>query len=117
MWNMDRIESIREAIREGRALPAIQVSLHKDGLYHISDGIHRYNASLEAGFTHVPAIVSVMVDTPEMKVGPMDLVPTSNVAHEYSEERYNKKHGLARETCLLLSGATEKVAEGKAKAQ
>lgn len=70
VWNTGRIESIREAIREGKALPAIQVSQHKDGKYHISDGIHRYNASLEAGFTHVPAIVSVMVDTPEMKEAP-----------------------------------------------
>lgn len=47
----------------------------------------------------------------------MDLVPTTNVAHEYGSERHDKKHSLVRETCLLLAGATKKVAEGKAKAQ
>lgn len=70
VWNDSRIESIREGIQAGVPLPAIHVSLNKDHKYHISDGIHRYNASKEAGFTHIPAIVSVYVDTPDLKVMP-----------------------------------------------
>lgn len=47
----------------------------------------------------------------------MSLVPTSNVAHEYENGYRSAKTSISREVCLLLSGATEKVAEGKAKAQ
>lgn len=75
VWNDSRIEHIREGIRAGVPLPPIHVSLNKDGKYHISDGIHRYNASKEAGFTHIPAIVSVYKDVPEMKVQPEEEKP------------------------------------------
>jgi len=67
VWNPGRIEKIREGIQAKKALPPIHVSQDSAGRYHISDGIHRYNASLEAKFTHVPALVSVMVEAPEMK--------------------------------------------------
>lgn len=59
VWNPPRIEKIREAIAKGRALPAISVYPNKGRYsYTIDDGIHRYNASIEAGFTHIPVIVN-----------------------------------------------------------
>jgi hypothetical protein len=43
-----KIESIRETIREGRALPAV-VLIHKPDeaprSYHVLEGLHRYNAA------------------------------------------------------------------------
>jgi hypothetical protein len=67
VWNPPRIERIREALANKTPLPPIYGHFDQAGRFHISDGIHRYNASLEAGFTHVPALVSVTVEAPEMK--------------------------------------------------
>lgn len=72
VWNLSRIEKIREGIRRGVALPAISLTQTERGRYkyEITDGIHRYNASIEAGYTHVPAIVEYVKETPELKEAP-----------------------------------------------
>lgn len=70
VWHGGRIERIREALRNGTPLPAIHATKAKDGKWDISDGIHRYNASVEAGFTHIPVIDTVVVKTPELRQEP-----------------------------------------------
>lgn len=68
VWKPSRIEKIREGLASNVALPAVKLA-RQDGRYKyaITDGIHRYNASLEAGFSHIPAIVTVTEDVPHMK--------------------------------------------------
>lgn len=65
VWRLERYERVTEAIRKNIALPAIQVD--KQGpRFTIGDGIHRYNASRDAGMTHIPAIYAVVVEAPEL---------------------------------------------------
>jgi hypothetical protein len=68
VWNPPRIERIREGIERGVALPAVSLARNEGGRYKysISDGIHRYNASVEAGFTHIPAMITFSKETPEL---------------------------------------------------
>jgi ParB-like chromosome segregation protein Spo0J len=68
VWKPSRIERLREGLADNVALPAVKLA-RQDGRYKyaITDGIHRYNASLEAGFSHIPAIVTVTEDVPHMK--------------------------------------------------
>ena len=70
VWHPRRIAKIREALEKGIALPAITADPDRSGRYQITDGIHRYNASVEAGFTHIPVIETVNVDVPHLKVAP-----------------------------------------------
>lgn len=70
VWRPDRIGRIREALAAGRALPPIDADIGPDGKYHIADGIHRYNASVEAGFSHIPVLRTVVEETPERYVPP-----------------------------------------------
>jgi hypothetical protein len=63
VWHKDRIEKVRAAIAAGVALPPVQLTEH-EGRLHIDDGIHRTNASLESGFTTVPALVHKWVEVP-----------------------------------------------------
>jgi hypothetical protein len=61
------LSAVKEAIQKGEALPPIQLS--KTGSqWEISDGIHRTNASLEMGFTHIPAYITEWVETPEEEI-------------------------------------------------
>lgn len=80
VWNPGRIERIREAIANGTPpLPPIHGHFDKAHRFHISDGIHRYNASLEAGFTHVPALATVHVETPQEQEPELPERPKLNV--------------------------------------
>jgi len=79
VWHPSRIKHIREGIAEKAALPPIELSQDAAGKYHISDGIHRYNASLEAGYTHVPAFVSVLVEVPEAQEAELPERPKQRV--------------------------------------
>jgi hypothetical protein len=66
VWNPSRVKRIKEGIEQGKALPPIHLSSNME----ISDGIHRTNVSKEMGFTHVPAIVTYWIETPEAEVPP-----------------------------------------------
>ena len=74
VWHPGRIESILDAIDRGKPLPPIRADKDR-GKYAITDGIHRYNASLQRGFTHIPVLETVTVDAPEMYVPPMPEKP------------------------------------------
>lgn len=65
VWRPERYDRITEGIRKGDALPPIRVD-KKGTRYEIADGIHRYNASRDAGMTHIPVIYSVVVEAPEL---------------------------------------------------
>ncbi len=78
VWRPERIERVTQAIKDDIPLPAIQVD--KDGSkYTIGDGIHRYNGSLQAGMTHIPAIYSVLVEAPELYKPPEPEKPALSV--------------------------------------
>lgn len=62
VWKQERIDRIQQAIEKGIPLPPVELTEDKSGRYTITDGIHRFNASKEAGFTHIPAIVPVYVE-------------------------------------------------------
>jgi len=66
VWKPRRLEAIQRAMAQGKALPPIRLAKGGRG-YVIEDGIHRYNASVEAGMTHIPALVSRLVETPHLK--------------------------------------------------
>lgn len=68
VWKPSRADSVRERIQEGKPLDPVRLDREDGGKWGISDGIHRTNVSIELGFTHVPAIVSVWVPTPEALV-------------------------------------------------
>ena len=70
VWHPGRIAKIREAIQKGIPLPPIVADPDRSGTYRITDGIHRTNASREAGFTHIPVIETVTVETPDLYVAP-----------------------------------------------
>jgi len=70
VWNQGRIESILDTIDRGKPLPPIRADKDR-GKYDITDGIHRYNASLQRGFTHIPVLETVPGDAPEMYVPPV----------------------------------------------
>lgn len=59
VWNEKRIASVTKAIESNTPMPPVQLS--EDPVskkLKVSDGIHRTNASIQAGFTDVPAIVN-----------------------------------------------------------
>jgi hypothetical protein len=68
-WNPGRLPPIREAFDRGIPLPPVRLDQLPSGTYSIGDGIHRYTVSRERGMTHVPAIVAVVVDAPELLTG------------------------------------------------
>ncbi len=74
VWHPGRIKSILDAIDRGKPLPPIRADKDR-GKYAITDGIHRYNASLQRGFTHIPVLETVTVDAPEMYAPPMPEKP------------------------------------------
>ncbi len=68
VWHPRREDAIRKAIQTGKALPPIRASREGAGKWEISDDIHRSNVSKQMGFTHIPAIVSVWVETPDEEI-------------------------------------------------
>ena len=67
-WHPGRLKAVLEAIDAGKSLPPVRLDRPSPGgKWEISDGIHRTNSSKLRGFTHVPAIVSEWVETPEEK--------------------------------------------------
>jgi hypothetical protein len=65
VWRPERYERVTEAIAKNIPLPAIQVD-KQGSKYSIADGIHRYNASRDAGMTHIPVVYGVVVEAPEL---------------------------------------------------
>lgn len=65
VWNQGRIDRIRKGLEAGKALPPISLA-GKHPPYEISDGIHRTNASKEAGYTHIPAYFTEVVERPDL---------------------------------------------------
>lgn len=58
-WHEKRLTSAVSGVKTKAAMPPVQLSEQPgETKLHVSDGIHRTNASLQAGFTEVPAIVN-----------------------------------------------------------
>ena len=67
VWRPDRFEKAKALMEKGVALDPIDAS-KEGGKWEISDGIHRTNASLALGYTHVPVLVSEWIETPDKLV-------------------------------------------------
>lgn len=63
VWNPGRLSQALEHMRKGTPLDPIEAT--KIGSkWEISDGIHRTNASIEMGYTHIPVLTSDWIETP-----------------------------------------------------
>lgn len=69
VWKPKRLEDALEKMKKGVALDPIN-AVKKGGKWLIEDGIHRTNASIEMGYTHIPVFVGEWIDTPEAFVPP-----------------------------------------------
>lgn len=68
-WNQGRLANALRGIEEGKELPPVDLAKQEGSpKWAIGDGIHRTNASLQKGFTHVPAVTAEWVSTPEKRV-------------------------------------------------
>ena len=70
MWHPGRPEPLRKRMQVGLPIDPVRLSLDETGRYDIGDGIHRTNVAIEMGYSHVPAIVSEWVETPDEVVAP-----------------------------------------------
>lgn len=71
VWNPGRFDQALKHMKNGDKLDPIRARLdEKDGKWKINDGIHRANASIEMGYSHVPVFVEEWVDTPDKYVKP-----------------------------------------------
>lgn len=68
VWNPPRFDKALKLMQQGTRLDPISVSKEPDGRFSISNGIHRFNASQAMGYTHIPVIYSVVVETPDAQV-------------------------------------------------
>lgn len=68
-WHPTRSAPIEERIRAKKVLDPVRLS-PQGGRYDIDDGIHRTNVAKALGLTHVPAIISTWVETPQDRVAP-----------------------------------------------
>lgn len=67
VWKPERFEKAKALMEKGVPLDPIRAT-KVGGKWEINDGIHRTNASIALGYTHVPVMVPTWVATPEAKV-------------------------------------------------
>jgi hypothetical protein len=74
-WNQGRYDFYIDAFQKGKAAEPVRLGKSMDGggWYEVGDGNHRVAASLEMGYTHVPALVSREVEGKPRGVPPKDL--------------------------------------------
>jgi len=67
VWSKQRLDSALEGLKDGKALPAVNLVYVEDrGVYEVSDGNHRVAASKEVGYDEVPAVVGKKIyEAPE----------------------------------------------------
>lgn len=64
VWKPLRFDKALAAMKAGKALDPINVA-PRGSRFVIEDGIHRTNASLAMGYTHIPVFLSEWIETPE----------------------------------------------------
>ena len=80
VWEPSRYNRAVEGIKANRALPPIRLSEPEEGGYlQVRDGIHRLNAAIDAGHTHVPAVVTrLRVDEPPPAIAWVEIQAEAN---------------------------------------
>ena len=68
VWHPGRFEKAKKLLESGRAIDPIRAVEEGGSKWEIEDGIHRTNASIALGFTHMPVFASKWVETPEALV-------------------------------------------------
>jgi hypothetical protein len=64
VWKPSRFEKAQKRIESGKPIDPIK-AVRKGGHWEIEDGIHRTNASIALGYTHIPVLTSTWVNTPD----------------------------------------------------
>jgi len=103
VWDERKLNAVLRDIEQGKPLAPIELSPVGNRL-EITDGIHRYNASKNLGFTHIPALISHYVEAPELKE---ELQPnTFKVGDfvEFTEPIEGFRHGYLLEALGGLPG-------------
>lgn len=57
VWQSAKLDPLRKRIAGAAPIDPVLLGMGFNGKYEIEDGIHRVQASIEAGYTHVPALV------------------------------------------------------------
>jgi hypothetical protein len=68
VWSEGKFEQALARLVAHEPMDPIDASPGAKGRWAISDGIHRSNASLALGYTHIPVLTSTFVETPEAYV-------------------------------------------------
>lgn len=61
-WSKEKLKQVLDALDGGKKLPPIRASVGDGGKLIIQDGIHRANASLARGYTHIPALIDELIE-------------------------------------------------------
>ena len=79
VWNPRRFEDAFDRLRQHLPTDPIHASLQENGKWDISDGIHRTNASIALGYSHVPVLTYDFVATPEALIEEIPELPRLSV--------------------------------------
>lgn len=61
-WSDEKTVIVKKALEDGQVLEPVRLTLPDDkGKWEITDGIHRVNAAIDAGYTIVPAVTTEYV--------------------------------------------------------
>ena len=84
-WHPGRLTNAASGVETRAAMPPVQLS-EQPGMMklHISDGIHRTNASMQAGLTEIPAIVNRI----KTKTPTAELLNKLRAQNKAAEKRY-----------------------------
>jgi len=74
IWCQGKYDNVLNGIINKATIPPIMLdNPDENGKYTIIDGIHRSNASMDYGFTHIPCVISYCIETPELYRPPPEL--------------------------------------------
>jgi hypothetical protein len=68
VWSEDKFVRAFDRLRSRQPTDPIHADESDQGVWDIADGIHRTNASIALGYTHVPVLTSTFVETPDALV-------------------------------------------------
>jgi len=92
VWKPSRFEKSKARLEKGLPTDPIR-AVKQGGKWVIEDGIHRTNASIALGYTHIPVLTSEWIETPEAYEAPPEEKPQLAVGDwvKLNEPSYNGK--------------------------
>lgn len=65
VWNHGRFDKAKALIEKGTPLDPVRLT-ERGGKFEIADGIHRTNASIALGYSHIPGLIATWIETPDL---------------------------------------------------